>query len=181
MLKSLTETFNTSTDYMLVTRLCQVLRCIEVNDPQAINLNAIFNQICNYFTLVWENQQDELEICLYPTMRFLVLLQHIPDLYPINLEEIDKIFGTCRTAFNRIKSAGKTNLQAFVVETYALTFVHFKVMGRLYYGELMDQFADDICSFFEWLTLKLDLNHHVNGTFWEYMVSHLNLDNLDNN
>lgn len=171
MLKSFVETYTTTSDYVLATRLCQILRRIEVNDPQAINLNVMLNQICNNFTFVWENQPDDLGICLNPTMRLLLLLQHISDLDPINLQEIGKILVICRDAFNRVNLADNTMLQAFVVNTYALTFVHIKVKEKLHDGEFMDQCTGDILSLFEWLTSKFNLNHKVNASFWEYMVS----------
>lgn len=171
MLKSFTETFWTSSNYILATRLCQILRRVEVNDPQAINLNALLNKICNNFTLAWENQLDELGICLYPTMRLLVILQHITDIDAINLQELFKILVICRTAFDRIKSADYTTLQAFVVNSYALTFVHLKLKEKQFDGGKMDQYTDDLLNLFECLTSKLNSNHNVNATFWEYMVN----------
>lgn len=167
-MKTLIKTYTTVSSYTLATRLCQILRCIEVNDPQAINLNLMLNQICNHFTLIWD-QQDELEICLYPTMRLLVLLQHISDLDTINLQEIGQILDTCRTAFNGIQSGDNTELQTYVVNTYALAFVHLKVKEKLCDRQIMDQSTDDILSLFEWITIKL--THNVNATFCEYMVS----------
>lgn len=172
MLKSFTETFSTTSNYNLAIRLCQTLRRIEISDPQAINLNTMLIQICNHFILSWENQEDKFQNG--PTMRLLVLLQNISDLGPINLKEMRKILFACRIAFDQIKSADNHNhrLQAFVVNTYALTLVHLKVKAKVCDKEkdpLSDRFADDILSLFEWLNFKLNMN--VNATFYEYMVS----------